>query len=462
MAAAHNIGATGGRSSRFRSLVRTEQRQCDVIDHVDDEGFVERLAADQQPVEHDRGEYLDEGVGAGGRARSPRATARSTRIRHDRRLSSYDAARIASASSGSRTCAVITAATSRPSSEPSRSTKLRQPANRSPRSDPVSGQWHSGGVRRGRLERVDGLQGINHERRLAGPPPVHRGLARLRLSGHRVDGEPVVADPAEHLERRRQDDGVARVVARASRVLDRCDVRGGGLDLGTCLQSSKRYGSVSNTVPGRIQKRNRFVSLFFGRDTLSIYLCRGPATVESYRSARARRRVLVERARDRGPSGRPRVRRGRGDRPLDEPGQAGRYCLATRGEAGIDSLPRAGRTVAREEQRASAAIVGVDGVEFLDYPDGTIEYGLPLRRDVARAVRRHRPDVVISGNHHDSWGPGIPNQADHIAVGRAVARRGARRRQPMGVPRVARRGHRALARRCCSSPAARTRPMAST
>jgi LmbE family N-acetylglucosaminyl deacetylase len=28
--------------------------------------------------------------------------------------------------------------------------------------------------------------------------------------------------------------------------------------------------------------------------------------------------------------------------------------------------------------------------------------------------------VVITGNYHDSWGPGMPNQADHIALGRAV------------------------------------------
>jgi LmbE family N-acetylglucosaminyl deacetylase len=97
------------------------------------------------------------------------------------------------------------------------------------------------------------------------------------------------------------------------------------------------------------------------------------------------------------------------------------YCLATRGEAGIDSMPPEQAGPLREqEQRASAAIVGVDVVEFMDYPDGTIEYGIALRRDVARVVRRHRPDVVISGNHHDSWGPGSPNQADHIAVGRAV------------------------------------------
>jgi LmbE family N-acetylglucosaminyl deacetylase len=97
------------------------------------------------------------------------------------------------------------------------------------------------------------------------------------------------------------------------------------------------------------------------------------------------------------------------------------YCLATSGEAGIDDLaPAEAGPLREQEQRTSAAIVGVDVVEFWGYPDGTIESGLPLRRDVARAVRRYRPDVVITGNHHDSWGPGSPNQADHIAVGRAV------------------------------------------
>ena len=102
-------------------------------------------------------------------------------------------------------------------------------------------------------------------------------------------------------------------------------------------------------------------------------------------------------------------------------GKKVRYCLATSGEAGIDGIPpdRAG-PLREDEERASAAVVGVDAVEFLGYPDGVVEYGLPLRRDIARAVRRHRPDVVLTGNYRDSWGPGRPNQADHIAVGRAV------------------------------------------
>lgn len=97
------------------------------------------------------------------------------------------------------------------------------------------------------------------------------------------------------------------------------------------------------------------------------------------------------------------------------------YCLATSGEAGIDGMdPGAAGPLREDEQRASAAIVGVDVVEFLGHADGVLEYGLPLRRDIARAVRRHRPDVVITGNYHDSWGPGFLNQADHIALGRAV------------------------------------------
>lgn len=97
------------------------------------------------------------------------------------------------------------------------------------------------------------------------------------------------------------------------------------------------------------------------------------------------------------------------------------YCLATSGEAGIDGLsPEESGPLREQEQRASAAIVGVDVVEFLGYPDGVLEYGLPLRRDIARAVRRHRPDIVVTGNYHQTWAPGAVNQADHIALGRSV------------------------------------------
>src|SRR5687768_15432100 len=63
------------------------------------------------------------------------------------------------------------------------------------------------------------------------------------------------------------------------------------------------------------------------------------------------------------------------------------YLLVTRGEAGIDAMPpdEVG-PLREEEERQGARRVGVDTVEFLDYRDGVIEYGLPLRRDLARAI----------------------------------------------------------------------------
>lgn len=98
------------------------------------------------------------------------------------------------------------------------------------------------------------------------------------------------------------------------------------------------------------------------------------------------------------------------------------YLLATRGEAGIDGVdPDACGPLRVEEQQRSAAVVGVEVVEFLDHRDGVVVYGLPLRRDIAGAIRRHRPDTVVTINHREDWGaPGSMNSADHRAVGAAV------------------------------------------
>ncbi|MCX4885725.1 PIG-L deacetylase family protein [Streptomyces sp. NBC_00847] len=97
------------------------------------------------------------------------------------------------------------------------------------------------------------------------------------------------------------------------------------------------------------------------------------------------------------------------------------YVLATRGEAGIDTLEPAKCAPLRErEQRASAAVVGVSEVEFLDHRDGVVEYGPALRRDIAAAIRRYRPELVITLNHRDTWGGVAWNTPDHVAVGRAT------------------------------------------
>jgi LmbE family N-acetylglucosaminyl deacetylase len=97
------------------------------------------------------------------------------------------------------------------------------------------------------------------------------------------------------------------------------------------------------------------------------------------------------------------------------------YLLVTRGEAGIDTMPPEEVVPIRaREQRRSCEVVGVRDLEFLDHPDGLVEEGVALRRDLALAIRRHRPDVIVTINHRESWGGPSWNHADHRAVGRAV------------------------------------------
>ncbi|WP_329213057.1 PIG-L family deacetylase [Streptomyces sp. NBC_01485] len=97
------------------------------------------------------------------------------------------------------------------------------------------------------------------------------------------------------------------------------------------------------------------------------------------------------------------------------------YLLVTRGQAGIDGLSPARSAEVREaEQRTSAKIVGVTEVEFLDHRDGEIEYGLPLRRDIAAAIRRHRPELVLGFNHRETTSTGKWNSPDHRHTGRAL------------------------------------------
>lgn len=97
------------------------------------------------------------------------------------------------------------------------------------------------------------------------------------------------------------------------------------------------------------------------------------------------------------------------------------YVMVTSGEAGIDSVPpEESRPLREAEQVASAELVGVPTVEFLGFPDGTVEYGVELRGAIAEQVRRHRPEVVVTLNHRETFGPGMLNQPDHVAVGRAV------------------------------------------
>ena len=82
------------------------------------------------------------------------------------------------------------------------------------------------------------------------------------------------------------------------------------------------------------------------------------------------------------------------------------------------------RSIRQHEQRTSAKVVGVDDVVFLHHPDGVVQADLDLRRDLAREIRRHRPDILLVANYDLTYGLAagqrIVNQADHRAVGIAA------------------------------------------
>jgi len=102
-------------------------------------------------------------------------------------------------------------------------------------------------------------------------------------------------------------------------------------------------------------------------------------------------------------------------------GKSVAYLLVSRGEAGIDGLdPALCGPVREAEQIAAARCVGVEVVDFLDHRDGVIEHTVELRRDIAGAIRRHRPDVVVIINHEDTWFGQHWNSPDHRNTGRAT------------------------------------------
>jgi len=96
------------------------------------------------------------------------------------------------------------------------------------------------------------------------------------------------------------------------------------------------------------------------------------------------------------------------------------YVLASSGEAGIEGIhPSEAGPIREAEQRRAITHVGVTDLEFLGLPDGRIEHGLPLRRTLAEAIRRHRPELVVTLTYEETLG-NFRNQADHRAVGLAT------------------------------------------
>lgn len=97
------------------------------------------------------------------------------------------------------------------------------------------------------------------------------------------------------------------------------------------------------------------------------------------------------------------------------------YILATSGEAGIEGMsPAEAGPLREEEQRRSAAQVGVDELVWLDLPDSKLAETPELAAAIRSAIDAHPAEVVISIYRGPEFAPGRPNQPDHIATGEAT------------------------------------------
>ena len=78
-------------------------------------------------------------------------------------------------------------------------------------------------------------------------------------------------------------------------------------------------------------------------------------------------------------------------------------CI-TNGDAGSNESTPADMTrerlakIRQEEQRAACRVLGIAHVEFMGYEDGVLQSTIPLRRDLTRLLRRHRPEAVVCGD----------------------------------------------------------------
>ena len=98
------------------------------------------------------------------------------------------------------------------------------------------------------------------------------------------------------------------------------------------------------------------------------------------------------------------------------------YVIVTDGNKGSGDrtmTPERLAIIRADEQRNAARTLGVARVEFLGYPDCEVEDTRDLRRDVTRAIRRWRPDLVICQSPTRTYNLGVSHR-DHRVVGGAT------------------------------------------
>lgn len=100
------------------------------------------------------------------------------------------------------------------------------------------------------------------------------------------------------------------------------------------------------------------------------------------------------------------------------------YWLITCGDKGTSNRALTSEQlcgIRHQEQRAAAAVLGVQQVNFMDYPDGYLVPDLNLRREITRVIRKERPDILVTCDPQTLFvGDNRLNHPDHRAAGQAV------------------------------------------
>jgi len=95
------------------------------------------------------------------------------------------------------------------------------------------------------------------------------------------------------------------------------------------------------------------------------------------------------------------------------------YCVATNGDKGSGDrtmTPERLAATRQAEQRDAARVLGVETVEFLNFPDCEVENTRRTRMVVTAAIRRHRPDLLLTQDPNRTTLLGASHR-DHRIVG---------------------------------------------
>ena len=100
------------------------------------------------------------------------------------------------------------------------------------------------------------------------------------------------------------------------------------------------------------------------------------------------------------------------------------YVLCTDGGSGSDDPHVTSEELIKircQEQINAGKVLGLHEVVFLEYPDSMLLHTLELRRDIAREIRRYRPDVLICMSPVRQLSEnGYLGHPDHFAAGEAA------------------------------------------